>query len=525
MQPHENDSRTCTRSVSFAALATLTAVAFLAQGFHPFAEDGGLYVAGVRWLLNPALYPHNAAFVTEHLSFSLFAPLLASIVRTTHLPLAWALLLADWLSLALTLTAGAAILRRCGVSRAAQLGGTALLAAWATLPVAGTSLFLIDPYVTARSFSTPLSLFALALAMDDWKLHRQVQRRFHPAALCLATLLVAAAFHPLMAVYAAGLVLMLRLGRLRRGWLAWIFFAAAVLIGAGTLQALARPESAASNAAAISRYYWFLSQWRWFELLGLAGPLTVFVALLLWTQFGRRPRAAALIHAAIVYALIAVAATLLFAQEHFHAHVIARLQPLRVFLEIYALLPLFLGAWIVETAGGFAARHPSTRRMTFTTLVLFFAANFALFFSINRASFPDSPHIEWPWRTNPNPWVQAFLWARDRTPQDALFALDAKYVNQRGEDAQTFRAISERSALPDFSKDGGEAAISPTLAQAWQQGAEAQRNLSSLNDAERDRRLLPLGVTWMVLRADAITSHLCPYRNATVKVCQLAGSD
>jgi hypothetical protein len=120
--------------------------------------------------------------------------------------------------------------------------------------------------------------------------------------------------------------------------------------------------------------------------------------------------------------------------------------------------------------------------------------------------------------------VQAFLWCRDNTPPDALFALDTKYVNEDGEDAQTFRPIALRSAVPDFSKDGGEAAITPSLAAQWQQGADAQIHLSTETDAVRDARLLPLGVTWMVLHAAARTAHQCPYNNGIIKVCSLSPS-
>jgi hypothetical protein len=147
-------------------------------------------------------------------------------------------------------------------------------------------------------------------------------------------------------------------------------------------------------------------------------------------------------------------------------------------------------------------------------------------FYVQRQTFPASEHLELPWlvQQNPNPWVRAFLWCRENTPPDALFALDAKYVNEDGEDAQTFRPIALRSALPDFSKDGGEAAITPSLATQWQQGADAQINLSTENDTTRDARLLPLGVTWMVLHASAATTHTCPYGNGTIKVCKLSSS-
>ena len=120
-----------------------------------------------------------------------------------------------------------------------------------------------------------------------------------------------------------------------------------------------------------------------------------------------------------------------------------------------------------------------------------------------------------------NLWVQAFVWVRGNTAQDALFALDADYINAAGEDAQCFRAITERSALPDYSKDGGEASIAPELAGAWAIGQTAQQGLSEESDAQRTAALRPLGVEWVVMAADAATNFDCPYRNAAVRVCRL----
>ncbi len=197
------------------------------------------------------------------------------------------------------------------------------------------------------------------------------------------------------------------------------------------------------------------------------------------------------------------------------------MQPLRVFLPIYAIMTLLLGATLTQLA--FEARQrlaSHSLRTALTVLPAILIATLAgTMFYVQRQTFPASEHIEFPWRAqqNPNPWVQAFLWARDNTPPDALFALDTKYVNEDGEDAQTFRPIALRSALPDFSKDGGEAAITPSLAAQWLQGANAQTNLSTETDAIRDARLLPFGVTWMVLHAAAPTAHQCRITMASSK--------
>ena len=519
-------------------LAIVTALALstlLIHGYHPLAEDGGLYVAGVQLTLDPTLFPHYTVFVSEHLHFSIFAPTLAFAVRLTHLSLAWVLLLADILSLWLTFYAAKKILQRTIASEPAQLAGLCLLAAFWTLPIAGTSLLLMDPYVTARSLSTPLSLLAIAFALENWTTRVPHPRDSFTIAgwgaflCCILCLVLAALFHPLMAAYAFAFVLVLRLTRLRQRHLAWALLTLAALALATVLDVLAPSETTALIAAEISRYYWFLSQWQWFELLGLAGPLAVLAALL--SRFRKQSdplsdTAATLCRASIAIGCIATLVVLLFAHESSRTHLVARLQPLRAFLPIYAIMTLLLGATLSQLALEARQRlRSSTARTALASLpAIVLLALAATMFYVQRNTFPASQHLELPWlaQHNRNPWVRAFLWARDNTPRDALFALDAKYVNEDGEDAQPFRATALRSAVPDFSKDGGEAAITPSLAEQWQQGAAAQNNLSIETDAVRDARLSPLGVTWMVLHSTAPTAHPCPYDNGSIKVCRLA---
>ena len=502
-------------------LAALSLVTLLLNGYHPLAEDGGLYVAGVQLTLNPSLFPHYTVFVSEHLHFSIFAPVLAFIVNLTHLSLAWVLLLTNLVSIWLTFYATHRILQRTIANETAQLAGLFLLAAFWSIPIAGTSLLLMDPYVTARSLSTPLSMLAIAYALDDRPTHLPLLW----SALCL---ILAAAFHPLMAAYAFAFILVLRVTHLRQRYLVYAILAIAAIALAVTLQLLAPSETPAIIAAEISRYYWFLSQWQWFELLGLVGPLAVLAALLLRYRKQSSPfnaAAATLCRASIALGCIATLVALLFAHEASRAHLVARMQPLRVYLLIYAIMTLLLGATLTQLALEARQRLHSTftRAALAAAPAVIILALSATMFYVQRQTFPASEHLELPWlaQQNPNPWVRAFLWCRDNTPPDALFALDTKYVNEDGEDAQTFRPIALRSALPDFSKDGGEAAITPSLAAQWQQGADAQVNLSTETDAIRDARLIPLSVTWMVLHASAPTAHPCPYNNGVIKVCRL----
>ena len=486
-------------------LCALTCGTLLIHGYHPLAEDGGLYVAGIQYTLDPSLFPHYTAFVREHLRFSLFAPAIAAAVHLTHLSLLWVLFLLDILSIWLTLFSARQILRRVlpAASSAVHLAGVALLAAWWTMPIAGTSLLLMDPYLTARSFSTPLSLLVIAYALGA---------DYARTGFCLA---LAAVLHPLMAAYALAFLVVLLLSRVSRPLkariMSWLALTAAAFALAALLQSLAPPESSALRAAAITRYYWFLSQWQWYERLGLLGPPAILAGILYLRRSKLSKNAITLCHSCLILAAIITAAAILFAHEGSAVHLVARLQVLRVYLLLYAVMTILLGATLYQV---------SKRPVLITAAILAMAATM---FYVQRQSFPLSPQVELPWRAdaNTNPWVQAFVWARQNTPRDALFALDAKYVNTDGEDAQTFRATALRSALPDYSKDGGEASITPALATTWQQAADAQKDLSQLTDATRDARLRPFGVTWMVLHADAQTAHPCPYSNSTVKVCSL----
>lgn len=508
------------RSTWLALLAALSLATLLINGYHPLAEDGGLYVAGVQLTLNPSLFPHYTVFVSEHLHFSIFAPVLAFIVRITHLSLACVLLLTNLFSIWLTFYAAHKILQRTISNEAAQLAGLFLLAAFWSLPIAGTSLLLMDPYVTARSLSTPLSLLAIAFALDTTLTPR-------PLLWSALYLILAAAFHPLMAAYAFAFILVLCVTRLRQRYLAYAILTLSALALAAALHTFAPAETPAVIAAERSRYYWFLSQWQWFELLGLAGPLAVLAALLLRYRKHASPfndTAATLCRASIALGCIATFVVLVFAQEHSSTHLVARMQPLRVYLLIYAVMTLLLGATLTQLALEARQRlHSKSARTALAATPIIILALAVTMFYVQRQTFPASEHLELPWlaQSNPNPWVRAFLWCRDNTPPDALFALDTKYVNEDGEDAQTFRPIALRSAVPDFSKDGGEAAITPSLATQWQQGANAQANLSTETDTVRDARLIPLGVTWMVLHATAPTTHPCPYNNGSIKVCHL----
>src|SRR5208283_1480835 len=281
------------RAFALLLVGALTLFAVAIDGYHPYAEDGGLYMAGVKRLLDPALYPHSTAFVIEPMRHSLFAPMVAGAVRLTHLSLPVVLLAFHLAGIWLTLFAAWMLASRCWWGRSARIGAVVLLACWLALPVAGTALLFMDPYATARSLSTPCMVLALLGALDMTEsgspFPSQKRNRQRGLLLCAASLAFAAAMHPLMAAYALGATLMLLAARSPNRTLrlyATVALAASALALAACLQAAAKPESAAYTRVALTRSYWFPAQWRWYELLGLAAPLAI-LSFFAWPRMSR----------------------------------------------------------------------------------------------------------------------------------------------------------------------------------------------------------------------------------------------
>jgi len=334
---------------------------------------------------------------------------------------------------------------------------------------------------------------------------------------------LAALLHPLMAGYTAISMLTLALAQ-RKMWPALgLLFAMGWLLSAvifiATHPAIA---NLAYNRAALSRSYFFLSSWRWYEYPGLVIP----ILLLGFAGFRSRlpwPARALAISAALAGSW-ALVTSLCFVHRS-GSLLLARLQLLRTFHPVY-IAGLLL-------AGGMLGRWTRQHRRAMAVLCLLVAA---ALFAGQRLTYPESNHLEWPGIEPRNQWQEAFLWIRDNTPANAVFALDNDYIESPGEDAVGFRATTERSAVADWFKDGGIASNFPQAAALWWQGSTATERLNQANDSQRLARLLPLGVTWIVLPVEtappvparrgagrgAETTFPCPFHNARVRVCRLS---
>ncbi len=468
---------------------------------------------GIKRVLDPSLYPHDSGFVLEHLRFSLFAPMVAGLARSSHLGVATVVLIVHVFSIWMTLFAAWQLAARCYTQREQRCGAVALLAVWLALPVAGTALVVMDPYLTARSLTMPCTLLAWVGVLDA-AMGEDAGKRRRGLVLCCGALLFAGLLHPLMTGYGLGSVILLacllapnRNVRLR-GTAALCLGAIAMAAG---LQLSSRPETADYVRVVMTRPYWFLFEWQWYEQFGLVAPLIILEMVALKRRSEAEVAKISLARMAVTAGVMAVVVAMMFARPGLSNHAVARLQPLRLYQLVYVLMILAVGAAL----GGRLLQRYAWRWITVIALLS------GVMVYAERRTFPNSAHMELPWNAPVNQWEQAFLWISRNTPKDALFALDADYISQPGEDAQGFRAIAERSMLPDYSKDGGVASIAPELSSAWMLGQAVQTGLSTEADSERIAGLKPLGVTWMLLRNTDSTQLSCEYRNAEVKVCRL----
>jgi hypothetical protein len=65
-------------------VTALAAVGICIHGYHPYAEDAGLYLPGIKRLLHHDLYPQLTDFVTAQSRFSIFATAISGLISLSH---------------------------------------------------------------------------------------------------------------------------------------------------------------------------------------------------------------------------------------------------------------------------------------------------------------------------------------------------------------------------------------------------------------------------------------------------------
>ena len=478
-------------------LGAISALAVLVHGYHLGVDDAAIYVPAIKRVADPGLYPFGAEFFLSHARLSLLAELIGGSARLSRLPVDVVIFAWHVASVFLLLLGAWQLLGCCFASSRARWGGVALLAATLSVPVAGTGLAIMDPYLTARSLSTPATLFAVACYLS---------KRPRMALVWLAG---AAALHPQMAVYGAlfiGCLAVMIPPRAVRAVPAPVFRAMIAL----PLVFDFSPVTGAARACLLSRTFFFVSAWAWYEWIGVFAPL----ALLWWLSrvSPRRtlPAFRRLAGRLVPFGLMFTAAFLLLAVPALEGY--TRLQPMRSFQLLYILLFILLGGLIGEYAMG---------RSVWRWAALFVPRGLGMAL-MQEGAFPSSRHVEWPrWSNDGNSWMAAFFWIWQHTPKDAVFATDPNYMARPGEDAHGFRAVAERSVLADYVKDSGAVSLFPRLAAEWQNQVGAERGLDHFGPADFAQLAKRYPVTWILTTQPGPPGLVCPYANRELAVCRL----
>jgi hypothetical protein len=478
-------------------LLLLTAGALLVQGYHPYAEDAEIYLPGVEKILHPELFPVGREFFMSHASLTFFPNLIAFSLRLTHLPMEAGLFLWHVASIFLLLRACWELSSLLFPSTRARWGGVCLVAALLTIPVAGTALYIMDQYLNPRNLAAFAGIFAVV---------RTLEKKYVRALLWLG---FAVCMHPLMWGFPFSFCLLfLVMERFEGRWRGINSTAVASLLF--VLMPLAPASSAAYHEAAKAHGFHYIQRWAWYEVLGAVAPL----ALFWWFRRIARRRqwriAERVSLAFVVYgAIYLVAALVVDLPARFEA--LARLQPLRSLHFLYIVMFVMMGGLLGEYV---------LRERLWRWLLLFVPLSAGMFLA-QRELFPASAHVEWPGVAPKNPWAEAFVWVRQNTPVDAVFALDPNYMNIAGEDENGFRCLAERSRLADGVKDNGVVSMFPPLAEEWWAQVQAQTPWKNFQAEDFLRLKEKYGVSWIVVQRTGAGVVGCAYQNAVVRVCPL----
>lgn len=481
-------------------LLLLTAAALFTHGYHPYAEDAEIYLPGVEHMLNPQLFPVGREFFRSHASLTLFPNLVAWSLRVTHLPFEAGLFLWHVASIFLLLLACWELTGVLFSTARARWGAVCLIAGLLTIPVAGTSLYIMDQYLNPRNLAAFAGIFAVA-GMLAKKYVRAV-----------VWILFAASVHPLMWVFPFSFcMLWIALEKLEAEAGSGVQGATVPSVGLllFVIPLAPQPSPAYHEAAKLHAYH-YIQHWAWYELLGIVAPL-----VLLWyfRKIARRRQWLVLARACwafVVYGVIyLVMALVVDLPARFES--LARLQPLRSLHLEYIFLFLCIGGLL----GEFVLKNRVWR-----WLALFVPLGVGMFVA-QRVLFPASAHIEWPGRAPRNPWAQAFVWIQKSTPTDALFALNPGYMELPGEDEVGFRCLAQRSRLADAIKDNGVVSMFPPLAEEWWAQVKAQSSWKNFGAADFASLKEKYEVNWVVLEQPGVPGIDCQYQNAVVRVCRL----
>lgn len=475
------------------------------MGYHPGAEDDGVYLTAIKADLHPQLFPHDAAFFQLETRTTVFDTAMAGIVRSTGMPVAWAELLGQCVSILVVLGACWSIVCYLFEEASARWGGVSMVAAMFTLPVAATGLYILDQHLHPRGVATALILLAVSRVLADKKWQ---------AALLVA---VAFAMHPMMSAlgisFCCILTLSLREGRhVHLRWLRERLTPSAVTPVAAIVPFawVFAPPSQIWLDALHSRHWSSMYHWEWYEWLGALAPLALFWLVAKVARKRGENNLARFATAVFIYGIFQQAIAMIV-QGPDALICLTTFEPMRFLHLVYIFMALVGGAYL----GRYVLHARVWRWAVFLTIV-----NGSMFLA-QRQVFAGTEHIEFPSESSANPWLQAFHWIRQNTPEDAYFALDPRYMAAPGEDFHGFRALAERSQLADAIKDTSVVTKVPELGPAWQQQVKATEGWQEFKLADFERLKSEFGVTWALTLYPQPAGLSCPWHNGTLTVCRI----
>ena len=479
-------------------LTVQSLLVLVVNGYHLGVEDAEIYLPAAKRLRDARLYPYASEFFLAHGHLSLFSPLLALSSWMTHLSMDWTVLLWYLVTLFGTVSGCWALASACFTSDTARWTAVFVASSVLAMPATNTGLLLFDPYLTARSFSTPLALIALSCFL---------KRRF---AFALILTLLTASFHPQMVLYLVFLfAVIFAAERVKPAVAEPVPVMASVGVLPGGFHFA--PATGPYREALYSRDYFFAYNWEWFHWVGVFAPL----GILAWFWYrpfrGTTPAFRRVCLALIPFGLVSVVVAMVLASST-SFDMFERLQPMRTFHLITLIFMLLLGGFLGEYL---------VRGRAWVGAVLLVAISAGMF-TVARQTYPNSTQIELPGMKSPNPWVSTLLWIRGNVPSDAVFAVDAGYLKDDITDTHGFRAISERSSLADTYKDSGVVSLFPDLADEWKRMSTATTGVNHFTQADfaRLRGQYPQ-VSWTVIHGKAPGGLSCPYAQQGFVVCQM----
>jgi hypothetical protein len=325
----------------------------------------------------------------------------------------------------------------------------------------------------------------------------------------VAWLLVTAAVHPQMGVYGVLFIGAMELLQRRQSISAVVQPALGAIVALPFLPNFA-PVLGPARDCLLSRTFFFVFSWTWYEWVGVFAPLAILWWLSVFTPRHTLPAfrqlASGLIPFGLTFTALAVALSIPASLEGY-----TRLQPMRSFHLLYVVFFILLGGLIGEYA---------IKSSLWRWAALFVPLALIMIF-VQQSTFPSSEHIEWPGSNNDNSWISAFLWIRGHTPKNAVFALDPNYMVEPGEDTHGFRAMAERSVLADYVKDSGAVSLFPQLGSEWQRQVFAARGLDHFALADFHTLAARYPVTWILMLGPGAPGLDCPYQNRDLSVCHM----